>query len=582
MITKLSIFFLFVLFAHSTANAQFTQIGQKIDPVAINVDFGAEFGSSLSLSSNGKIAIIGAPHDKGDVGAAFIYTLTQCGWEVSEKLIGSNGLSGTLQGYSVDISADGNTAVIGAPKDNGWVGAAWIFAKTGSTWAQVKKIIPTDASGQAEFGASVAISADGGTVIIGGPGDNNGLGAAWIFRKSGNWAQTFSKMLGSDIRTSGAYPAHQGISVDISGDGGTAVVGAHNQDTRDGGVIIYTLLVGNYLETEFFAGAPGVMLGHSVAISANGSTIIAGAPRASGYQGGIVIFERQSGTWIVQADALLSGSAKSHQGMAVSIAADGNTAVVGGGGMAFTPFTIGQGQTWIITRSGSTWFEQPKYIGFPSSGNCQQGSAVALSGNGKSFLTSGFADNNYDGAAWFFSSENITLPPPPAINNFNPKIAYGGQTVTISGTNFDCVTNVSFGNIFGQILSKSSTTITAKVSLSGASGDLCVYAPSGKYCINGFIYSGSSTMSIDNHDMEKGISLFPNPVTDQLIVDFAKPTTENTMLVIYDYTGRKIVEKFVLKGEKNSFFDVSNLISGIYILSVCSESVIQNYKFVKN
>jgi hypothetical protein len=35
-----------------------------------------------------------------------------------------------------------------------------------------------------EFGTSVALSADGNTALIGGPEDNNGVGAAWLFTRS--------------------------------------------------------------------------------------------------------------------------------------------------------------------------------------------------------------------------------------------------------------------------------------------------------------------------------------------------------------------------------------------------------------
>ena len=34
------------------------------------------------------------------------------------------------------LSADGNTALIGGPGDNSYVGAAWVFTRSGSTWTQ--------------------------------------------------------------------------------------------------------------------------------------------------------------------------------------------------------------------------------------------------------------------------------------------------------------------------------------------------------------------------------------------------------------------------------------------------------------
>jgi hypothetical protein len=38
-----------------------------------------------------------------------------------------------------------------------------------------------DANGGAEQGSSVSLSADGNTAIVGGPSDNGGIGAAWVF-----------------------------------------------------------------------------------------------------------------------------------------------------------------------------------------------------------------------------------------------------------------------------------------------------------------------------------------------------------------------------------------------------------------
>jgi len=55
------------------------------------------------------------------------------------KLIGSgavNGSSGADQGSSVALSADGNTAIVGGPLDNSGVGAAWVFTQSGGAWTQ--------------------------------------------------------------------------------------------------------------------------------------------------------------------------------------------------------------------------------------------------------------------------------------------------------------------------------------------------------------------------------------------------------------------------------------------------------------
>ena len=102
-------------------------------------------------------------------------------------------------GASVALSADGNAAVIGGGGDNGNVGAAWVFTRSGSNWTQQgSKLTPNDETGPGVFGSSVALSADGAIAVIGGYGDNNSIGAAWVFTRSGStWTQHGQKLTGS-------------------------------------------------------------------------------------------------------------------------------------------------------------------------------------------------------------------------------------------------------------------------------------------------------------------------------------------------------------------------------------------------
>ena len=91
----------------------------------------------------------------------------------------------------VSLSADGNTALVGGWKDDSTKGAAWVFTRSGGVWSQQgPKLTGGGESGEAGFGTSVALSADGNTALIGGPGDNGRQGAAWVFTRSGStWTQ---------------------------------------------------------------------------------------------------------------------------------------------------------------------------------------------------------------------------------------------------------------------------------------------------------------------------------------------------------------------------------------------------------
>jgi len=91
------------------------------------------------------------------------------------KLVASGAVSGSMdgidEGFSAAISRDGNTAIIGGPFDNGGLGAAWVFARSSGVWSQQGgKLVGTGAAGTVQQGYAVAISADGNTAIVGGTG----------------------------------------------------------------------------------------------------------------------------------------------------------------------------------------------------------------------------------------------------------------------------------------------------------------------------------------------------------------------------------------------------------------------------
>ena len=148
------------------------------------------------------------------------------------KLVGTGAVGAAQQGFSVALSADGNTATVGGPGDNSGAGAAWVFTRSGGVWTS-SKLVGTGAVGPARQGFSVALSADGNTAIVGGLDDNSGAGAAWVYTRNGGvWSQQGSKLVG----TGAATKARQGSSVALSADGNTAIVGGPGDNRRRGGV----------------------------------------------------------------------------------------------------------------------------------------------------------------------------------------------------------------------------------------------------------------------------------------------------------------------------------------------------------
>jgi hypothetical protein len=153
------------------------------------------------------------------------------------KLTGGGEAGNGYFGSSVALSADGNRALVGGYADGGDRGAAWTFTRSGTSWSQQGgKLTGGSESGNGLFGTSAALSADGTRALIGGPGDNDGKGAAWVFARSGSsWAQQGSKLVGS-----GGSGASFGAAVALSGDGKTALVGGPYADGLKGAAWAFT------------------------------------------------------------------------------------------------------------------------------------------------------------------------------------------------------------------------------------------------------------------------------------------------------------------------------------------------------
>src|SRR5262245_51811887 len=117
------------------------------------------------------------------------------------ELVGTGAGGSADQGFSVALSANGHTAIVGGPFDNNNAGggAAWVFTRSGGTWSQQgNKLAGSGATGNAIQGWSVALSADGNTAILGGYLDGGGVGAAWVFTRSGGvWTQQGRRRAGT-------------------------------------------------------------------------------------------------------------------------------------------------------------------------------------------------------------------------------------------------------------------------------------------------------------------------------------------------------------------------------------------------
>jgi hypothetical protein len=356
-LVALAVFTLAGVFGNTPAQAQFIQQGPKLTDLN---GLDALQGFSVSLSANGDTAIIGGPGSSPvavDVGAAWVYVRSGGVWTQQAKLVDTGSLR-LGQGISVSLSADGNTAIVGENNDSNGVGAARVYTRSLGAWNPQAKLVGIGAVGEAAQGSSVSLSGDGSTAIVGGFGDNNRIGAAWVFTRSGSaWSQQ-AKLVATDA----IGAALEGWSVSLSGDGNTAIVGGKGDN------ITQTL----------------------------------------GSSGAAWVFTRSQGVWTQQAKLVGTGAVgEAAQGSSVSLSADGTTAIVG---RPLDGFTGGPelaiGAAWVFTRSGQVWNQEAKLIGTgtgPAGSDVFQGRSVSLSGDGNIAFEGGNNDNGGIGAAWVFT-----------------------------------------------------------------------------------------------------------------------------------------------------------------------------------
>jgi hypothetical protein len=166
------------------AGSSWVQQGGKLTGGGEEIGEG-EFGDSVALSADGDTAMIGGTSDSTGaeaIGAAWPFVHTVGGWvRQGPKLTANDEIDASHFGWSVALSSDGDTALIGGPDDNEETGAAWVFRRSGTSWSQQEKLTGQGESGEARFGYNVALSSEATTALIGAPGDDAERGAAWLF-----------------------------------------------------------------------------------------------------------------------------------------------------------------------------------------------------------------------------------------------------------------------------------------------------------------------------------------------------------------------------------------------------------------
>jgi hypothetical protein len=212
-----------------------------------------EFGTSVALTSDGSRALVGARLDNTpggiDAGSARVFVRSGTMWGQEATLLAPDGALNDWFGASVSLTSDGSRALVGAYVDDtpggGDGGSAHVFFRTGSTWAQEATLLAPDGASDDFFGISVALTGDGSRALIGALGDDTAggnTGSARLFLRTGStWAQEGTLVaVAPDGQPSDAF----GTSVALTLDGSRAIVGADQSASGRGDARAFTIVLG--------------------------------------------------------------------------------------------------------------------------------------------------------------------------------------------------------------------------------------------------------------------------------------------------------------------------------------------------
>jgi hypothetical protein len=360
---------------------------------------GANFGSSVVLSRDGNTMAVasyyeasaatginGNPNDHSipEAGAVYVFTRTGTTWSqqayIKASNTGSAGVGESLPegdqfGYSIALSADGNTLAVGAigedsnatgvggnQADNSanQSGAEYVFTRTGTTWSQQAYIKSTMTRANVLFGYSSGLSADGSTLAVAEYDADRGKGALYVLTRTGSvWSHQ------ARIQADNAEPQDSlGYSMAISEDGNTIASGAADEDCLKPGI--------NPTGCE----------------NDQASNMSSGAA---------YVFVRNGTTWTQQAFLKASNPGKEDWfGVRIAISGDGNTVAVsapnedsaakGLNGDQDDNSAQEAGAVYYFTRTGTTWVQHSYVKASNTKGGDEFGSSIALSRDGRTML----------------------------------------------------------------------------------------------------------------------------------------------------------------------------------------------------
>ncbi len=335
-----------------------------------NTGAGDWFGYAVALSEDGNTLAVGAIFEDGpddgsqdDSGAAYVFTRSNGDWEQTAYLRAEDASEGDRFGWSLGLSADGDTLLVGSPKhdDNPQTlvdsGAVYVFTRAGSGWTEQAQLQPATATNNARFGISVSLSGDGRFAAVGSPWFSGYTGKVSLFIRGnddswslGTTLQASDQQVG-DLFGQALALSHGGSLLAVSAVQRDGIALNQNVALKAGAVYIFRAMTANWSiwneEKIITAAYPAenTWFGSDIDFDRSGTKLVVGATAESSGSTGLngdpinvnasrsgaaYLFRFDEGNWSQQAyiKAPNTGT-EDFFGSSLSLSADGKTLAVG-------------------------------------------------------------------------------------------------------------------------------------------------------------------------------------------------------------------------------------------------------------
>ncbi len=308
------------VFFYTSSGGTWTPVASFNDPAATSGD---RFGDAVAVS--GTLAAVGAYAS----GKVYVYSRTGATWAYQATITGTDTLS--ADGFGGAVSTDGTSILVGANNKATFTGAAYVFTSTAGSWSQQAKLVASDGVTNDNFGISVSIA--GGLAIVGANGKNSNRGAAYVFSRTGTtWAQQAELSGAAANDNFGRSVALYGTSAVVGAPGSNGTIGSGYEFVQSG------TTWPQHAQLTPTGVATGTGLGTALAFGNGGNTVILGAQLGPILTARASVFEwNTAGHWDNPANFSPSdGISNDGFGTAAALSPSGAVALIGAGNGAAT------------------------------------------------------------------------------------------------------------------------------------------------------------------------------------------------------------------------------------------------------